>query len=80
MVARRSAVRDDAVVGESDRPVSCLWCGTAAEELPLTWTVQTVPVGEPGRRGQPARVSYLCETCTRDNARQIESSLPTEYW
>lgn len=70
-------MRDDAVVGESDRPVSCLWCGTTVPELPLTWTVQTG--GPPGEQGRP-RLSYLCEKCTRDNARQIESSLPTDYW
>lgn len=59
---------DDAVV--ASEPVSCLWCGTTVEDVPITWTVQT------GERG----VTYLCEKCTRDNARQIESSLPTEYW
>ena len=43
--------------------VSCVWCGTTVEDVPITWTVQT------SERG----VEYLCEKCTRDNARQIES-------
>jgi hypothetical protein len=47
-----------------------MWCGTTVDEVPITWTVQT------GERGP----IYLCEKCTRGNARQIESSLPTEYW
>lgn len=50
--------------------VSCTWCGTTADPAPVTWTVQS------GERG----VEYLCETCTRDNVRKIESSLPTEWW
>jgi hypothetical protein len=61
-------MRDDAVV--TTEPVSCLWCGIVVDEVPLTWTVQT------SERG----VQYLCEQCTRSNARQIESSLPPEYW
>ena len=50
--------------------VSCSWCGTTADPAPVTWTVQS------GARG----LEYLCETCTRDNVRKIEGSLPTEYW
>jgi DNA-directed RNA polymerase subunit RPC12/RpoP len=61
-------MRDDATVAANS--ATCVWCGTQVEELPLTWTVQT------GERG----AEYLCEKCTRDNARQIESSLPTEWW
>ena len=49
---------------------ACSWCGTSVEEVPVTWTVQT------GARG----TEYLCESCTRDNVRKIEGSLPTEYW
>ena len=52
------------------RPVTCVWCGTTADAPPVTWTMQL------GERG----VEYLCERCTRDNARKIEGSLPTEWW
>ena len=55
---------------DATTPVTCSWCGVRVEELPVTWTVQT------GARG----VEYLCATCTRDNARNIESGLSTEYW
>jgi len=51
-------------------PVTCSWCGAQADEAPVTWTVQTGPRGP----------EYLCDTCTRDNARNIESGLATEYW
>jgi len=54
----------------SPGPVGCVWCGTTAETPPVTWTMQL------GERG----VEYLCERCTRDNARQIEGSLPTDWW
>lgn len=57
---------DDTATG----PVTCIWCGTTAGSAPVTWTMQL------GERG----VEYLCERCTRDNARQIEGSLPTEWW
>lgn len=64
------SVRLDAV-GDDDRTaVSCSWCGATADPAPVTWTIQT------GARG----LEYLCETCTRDNVRKIEGSLPTEYW
>jgi hypothetical protein len=55
---------------EESGPVACTWCGTAADELPVTWTVQSADRG----------IEYLCERCTRDNARNIEGSLPTEWW
>jgi hypothetical protein len=51
-------------------PVACVWCGTQVDELPISWTVQTSDRG----------IEYLCETCTRDNARQIEGQLPTDWW
>jgi hypothetical protein len=51
-------------------PVACMLCGTQVESVPLTWTVQSSDRG----------VEHLCEKCTRDNARQIESSLPAEWW
>jgi hypothetical protein len=47
-----------------------MWCGAVADALPVTWTMQL------GERG----TEYLCERCTRDNARQIEGSLPTDWW
>jgi hypothetical protein len=62
---------DTGSVGEEERTaVSCSWCGTTADPAPVTWTIQT------GARG----IEYLCESCTRDNVRKIEGSLPTEYW
>ena len=51
-------------------PVACTWCGRIADTVPATWTVQT------GERG----VEYLCEQCTRANARNIEGNLPSEWW
>lgn len=50
--------------------VTCSWCGTSEDAAPITWTVQSGPRG----------VEYLCDRCTRDNVRKIESSLPTDYW
>jgi hypothetical protein len=47
-----------------------VWCGTTVDEPPPTWTVQTSGRG----------LEWLCERCTRDNLRNIESSLPTEWW
>ena len=50
--------------------MACSWCGTSVDAVPITWTVQSGPRG----------LEYLCERCTRDNVRKIESSLPTDYW
>lgn len=58
------------VTDDSRVPTACAWCGTTADPVPVTWTVQT------GARG----IEYLCETCTRENVRKIEGSLPTEWW
>jgi hypothetical protein len=60
---------------EASARVTCSWCGQTADEAPITqppmtWAVQTGPRG----------VEYLCDRCTRDNVRKIESSLPTDYW
>ena len=55
---------------EAGLPVTCSWCGESSDEAPISWTVQTGPRG----------VEYLCDRCTRDNVRKIESSLPTEWW
>ena len=57
-------------MADDDAPATCSWCGTTADSTPVTWTVQTGPRG----------VEYLCDRCTRDNVRKIESSLPTDYW
>lgn len=66
-------MRDDATVARAkaaSAPVSCAWCGAMADEVPVTWTVQSSDRG----------VEYLCERCTRANVRKIEGSLPTDYW
>jgi hypothetical protein len=55
---------------EASASATCAWCGTGAAGPPPTWTAQSGPRG----------VEYLCERCTRDNLRNIESSLPTEWW
>ena len=55
---------------DASGPVSCTWCGTTVDEVPVTWTIQSGPRG----------LEYLCEACTRDNVRKIEGSLPTDYW
>jgi hypothetical protein len=66
-------IRDDGRVASSLehlRPTSCAWCGVASDTAPLTWTIQA------SERG----IEYLCEKCTRVNARNIEGGLPTEWW
>ena len=55
---------------ERPRQVSCAWCGSTVDDVPVTWTVQS------DERG----LTYLCEGCTREHVRKIESSLPTDYW
>lgn len=68
-----SIVTGRAVGGRTSRAAgvtSCAWCGATVEEVPPTWTMQT------GERG----VEWLCDACTRENVRKIESSLPTEWW
>jgi hypothetical protein len=57
-------------MSEDEPAVACSWCGATAASAPVTWTVQTGPRG----------LEYLCDRCTRDNVRKIESSLPTEWW
>jgi hypothetical protein len=59
-----------AVSEQGHTAVACSWCGTTADPVPITWTVQSSARG----------LEYLCETCTRDNVRKIEGSLPPEYW
>ena len=55
---------------ERSEAAACSWCGTVADPPPATWTVQT----------GPRAVEYLCDRCTREQLRNIESSLPQEYW
>jgi hypothetical protein len=66
-------MRDDAPVTTGTEPpqaVGCAWCGATADDVPVTWTIQSSDRG----------VEYLCEQCTRVNVRQIESQLPAEWW
>ena len=51
-------------------PVSCAGCGTVVEPRPLTWSTQV------SARGR----TWLCERCTRDNARSIEGRLDEAWW
>ena len=59
-----------------DRPVTCDRCGTAAPpgtppgQAPLGWSGGV-------ERG---RLTWLCETCVRENARSIEGKLDTDWW
>jgi hypothetical protein len=66
-------MREDRGVADqplSEPTVTCHWCGVSASPTPVTWSVAT------SERG----LEYLCESCTRTNARNIEGSLPSEYW
>jgi hypothetical protein len=64
-------VADNACMPTDAAPAACSWCGrTAADGPPPTWTAQLGPRG----------VEYLCEQCTREHVREIESSLSTDYW
>ena len=53
-----------------DAPVSCSLCGRTEARAPATWTVQTGPRG----------TEWVCESCTRENLRGIESRLDPEWW
>ena len=48
--------------------VACVSCGRTAEEPPLTWS------REVGRRGS-TDPAWLCDSCTRENLREIEAKL-----
>ena len=54
--------------------VTCARCGTTAEELPLTWSSETV------RRGTEKQVVHYCDRCSRENVRSIEGRLDQEWW
>ena len=58
---------DSAAVPSS---VTCAVCGTTADPLPATWSLQ---VGERGPQ-------HLCDRCTRDNLRSIEGRLDEAWW
>ena len=51
-------------------PTACTVCGRQVEEPPVTWTRQ---VDERG-------VRWLCEQCTRQHLRAIESRLSEAWW
>ncbi len=53
--------------------VICASCGRAAETPPLTWSRQV------GRRGS-ATPDWLCDTCTRENLREIEGKIDDVWW
>jgi hypothetical protein len=52
--------------------ITCNLCGTQVEgdTPPLTWTVSF----EHGQRRN------ICERCSRENVRNIESKLDTDWW
>jgi hypothetical protein len=50
--------------------VTCVRCGATADPPPPTWSMST------GARG----VEWICEACTRENVRSIESKLDSEWW
>lgn len=66
----RSVARQSASEPDAEPAVTCHWCGTTASPPPATWSVGT------SERG----LEYLCDKCTRENARNIEGNLPSEYW
>ncbi len=49
---------------------ACATCGVAAEEPPLTWTLQVTDRG----------TTWLCEACTRRHVRDIEGKLDDAWW
>ncbi len=53
-------------------PVTCDFCGATAEgdTTPLTWTTAV----ETGRQ------KVVCERCSREHLRAIESKLDSEWW
>jgi hypothetical protein len=51
---------------------TCAFCGRTSTEdpPPLTWTSAT-------ERG---RITWFCDTCSREHLRSIESKLDSEWW
>ena len=62
----REAASVDAAPGQA----CCGLCGATAQDPPLSWSVQ---VSERG-------TGWLCEPCTRQNLRSIESRLDEAWW
>lgn len=60
----------DGESGAGPSYVTCAVCGTTADELPLTWSLQ---VGDRGAQ-------HLCDRCARDNLRSIEGRLDEAWW
>ena len=60
----------DAESGTGPSYVTCAVCGTTADPLPPTWSLQ---VSERGPQ-------HLCDRCTRDNLRSIEGRLDEAWW
>lgn len=52
--------------------VTCAFCGATApgETAPLTWTSGV----------EHGRMSYFCDTCSREHLRSMEGKLDSEYW
>ena len=50
--------------------VTCAWCGTIAELLPLSWTASNERGG----------LRYYCDRCSRQHVRSIEGRLDAEHW
>ncbi|GAB3621946.1 hypothetical protein GCM10027418_00280 [Mariniluteicoccus endophyticus] len=52
--------------------IACAGCGRrcGSEVPPWTWT----------RSVDGERISWLCEDCVRDHARDIEAKLPDDWW
>ncbi|MCW2716003.1 MAG: hypothetical protein JWN88_3050 [Frankiales bacterium] len=53
----------------SDDPVTCASCGSRAPAQPLTWSTYAGPEGP----------ELLCDRCTRENVRSIETQLGPEH-
>lgn len=54
--------------------VTCARCGTTADELPLTWSSETI------RRGADKQVVHYCDRCSRENLRSMEGRLDQDWW
>ena len=50
--------------------VTCDFCGTTADEQPLTWTSSV----------ENGQTKLFCDKCSRDNLRAMEGKLDSEYW
>jgi hypothetical protein len=55
-------------------PVTCNWCGTSADTLPLTWTRSVE------QTGATTTTRLLCDRCSREHLRSIESKLDSTWW